>query len=135
MSNTIIYRISTALVILAVGVGSFADILQVDAVKEGIKHVGFPEYILPFLGVMKLLGTITILTPALRRFHEAAYAGIIFYFTGATYCHIAVGDTAAQYGVTAAILAVVIISYLYSLPSSAQADETAVASPKPLRTA
>jgi hypothetical protein len=113
--NTILYWVTTGLVILAVGLGSFADIFKVEAVRQGILHVGFPEYMLPFLGVMKLLGTIAIVVPALRRFREAAYAGIIFYFIGATYCHLAVGDGIDKYGVTLFILALTIASYWYSL--------------------
>lgn len=113
--NTIIYWITTGLVILAVGLGSFADIFKIEAVKQGILHVGFPEYMLPFLGVMKLLGTITIVVPLLHRFREAAYAGVIFYFVGATYCHLAVGDGIDKYGPTLIILAITILSYWYSL--------------------
>ncbi len=64
---------------------------------------------------MKILGTLAILVPALCRFKEAVYAGMIFYFIGATYCHIAVGDGVDKFGVTLFILGIVVVSYLYSL--------------------
>jgi len=112
--NNIIYWIATSLVILMVGVGSVADILQIDVIKESISSIGFPLYVLPFFGVMKLLGTITILVPALRRFKEAAYSGLMFYFMGAVYCHIAVGDGLEKIGAPLFILAAIVVSYLYS---------------------
>ena len=37
-----------------------------------------PDYLSPFLGVLKVTGAITIALPALRRFHEVTYAGFIF---------------------------------------------------------
>jgi DoxX-like family len=113
--NRILYWVTTGLIILVVGIGSFADIFKVEAVRQGVLHVGFPEYILPFLGVMKLLGTIAVVVPVFRRLREAAYAGIIFYFIGATYCHIAVGDGFDKYAVTLVILAITVLSYWYSL--------------------
>ena len=113
--NKIIYWIATTLIILIIGLGSIADFLKLDAVKESTTGIGFPLYIIPFLGTMKVLGTIVILIPALSRFKEAAYAGLIFYFIRATYCHIAVGDGADKFGTTLFILAIIIVSYIYSL--------------------
>ena len=81
-TNKIIYWTATALVLLFIGLGSFADILKIDAIKESFKHIGFPEYFIQFFGVLKLLGAITIIVPALKRLREGAYAGMIFYFLG-----------------------------------------------------
>ncbi len=112
--NKVIYWIATGLVILFVGLGSFADLFKIDAIKESFKHIGFPEYTIPFFGVMKLLATIIILTSTLSRFKEAAYAGLIFYFIGATYAHLAIGDGVDKYGITLFILITIIVSYLFS---------------------
>lgn len=109
----VIFWSSTILVLLVVGLGSFADLLKIDAIKQSTAHIGFPEYIIPFLGVLKLLGSIVIVLPVAIRFREAAYAGLIFYFTGATYCHLAIGDGPDKWGVTAFILGLIIVSYLY----------------------
>ncbi|NJO03456.1 MAG: DoxX family protein [Bacteroidia bacterium] len=106
---------ATSLVILTVGLGSFADILKIEAVRESISRAGFPEYLLPFLGVMKLLGTTAIVVPAFSRFREAAYAGIIFYFIGASYVHFAIGDGLGGAAIPLFILAVTVVSYLYAL--------------------
>ncbi|MEM1323593.1 MAG: DoxX family protein, partial [Bacteroidota bacterium] len=69
---------------------------------------------LPFFGVMKILGTAAILIPAFSQFKEAAYAGLIFYFIGAVYCHIAVGDGADKFGAPLFILIAIIVSYIFS---------------------
>ncbi|MEN9639929.1 MAG: hypothetical protein RLZZ262_1798 [Bacteroidota bacterium] len=52
--------------------------------------IQYPAYIIPFLGVAKIIGTIVILTPALDRFKEWAYAGLCFDLVGALYSLIAV---------------------------------------------
>jgi hypothetical protein len=112
--DKIFYWVATSFVILFIGLGSFADLFIIDPIKESFKHIGFPEYMIPFFGLAKLFATLAILVPALKRFKEAAYAGLIYYFIGACYCHIAVGDGTDKYGITAFILATVIISFFYS---------------------
>lgn len=47
--------------------------------------MGFPKYLIPFLGVAKLVGAIVILIPGLNRIKEWAYAGLFFDLAGATY--------------------------------------------------
>jgi hypothetical protein len=48
-------------------------------------QLGYPSYMLPFLGVAKLLGIITLLAPGFPRLKEWAYAGLFFDLTGAVY--------------------------------------------------
>lgn len=47
--------------------------------------LGFPKYLIPFLGIAKLIGAIVILIPGLNRLKEWAYAGLFFDLAGATY--------------------------------------------------
>ncbi len=112
--NKIIYWVATSCVILFIGLGSFADLFKIEPIQESFKHIGFPGYIIPFFGMAKLFGTLAILIPALKRFKEAAYAGLIYYFVGATYAHLAVNDGVDKYGITVFILLTVIVSYIYS---------------------
>ncbi len=114
-TSKIIYWTATILVLLSVGLGGIPDLLKIDALKESFRRIGFPEYYLPFFGVLKILGAITIVVPALRRLREGAYAGMMFYFLGATYAHVAVGDRPDKYGITLFILASIVVSYIYSL--------------------
>ena len=46
-----------------------------DAVKF-ISSLGYPTYIIPFLGIAKLLGIIAILIPGFAGIKEWAYAGL-----------------------------------------------------------
>jgi hypothetical protein len=112
--DKIIYWVSTFFVIIFVGLGSLADLFRIEPIRESFKHIRFPEYMIPFFGVAKLLATLAILIPALKRLKEAAYAGLIYYFIGATYCHLAVGDGIDKFGVTAFILVTIIVSFVYS---------------------
>jgi hypothetical protein len=65
------------------------DILVMpDAIKI-MSHLGYPKYIIPFLGVAKLLGVVAILIPGFPRIKEWAYAGFFFDLSGATYSGIA----------------------------------------------
>jgi hypothetical protein len=88
----IIYWIATALIILMIGLGSFADIFMIDAMRESIQQQGFPVHFLPFFGIAKLLAVIVILVPALKWLKLSAYVGLFWYFAGAIYSHFAVGD-------------------------------------------
>lgn len=68
------------------------DIMVVpDAVTMVSDQLGYPKYIIPFLGVAKALGVIAILVPGFPRIKEWAYAGLFFDLLGATYSAICVG--------------------------------------------
>ncbi|MGZ8511627.1 MAG: DoxX family protein [Chitinophagaceae bacterium] len=54
-------------------------------------QLGYPVYIIPFIGLAKLIGSITILIPGLKKIKEWAYAGLFFDLAGAVYSGIAVG--------------------------------------------
>jgi len=57
---------------------------------ELITKLGYPQYIIPFLGVAKILGSIAIVVPGFPRLKEWAYAGLFFDLVGATYSGIMV---------------------------------------------
>ena len=65
------------------------DIMVVPDAVAMITGLGYPEYIIPFLGVAKTLGAIAILIPGLNRIKEWAYAGLFIDLIGATYSAIA----------------------------------------------
>ncbi len=52
--------------------------------------LGYPVYIIPFIGLAKMLGVIGILIPGLNKIKEWAYAGLFFDLAGAIYSGIAV---------------------------------------------
>ena len=71
----IIYWVSTGLFAAFMLLGSIPDVIQhPQAVEMVVKHLGYPAYFLPYLGVAKLLGVAAILYPGLPRLKEWAYA-------------------------------------------------------------
>ena len=54
-----------------------------------ITNLGYPKYIIAFLGVAKALGVFAILFPGFPRLKEWAYAGLFYDLLGATYSGIA----------------------------------------------
>jgi len=113
-TNKIIYWIATSVVILMVGVVSIGDLLKIEALKEAMQHIRFPDYVLPLFGTLKILGTLCIVVPALKRFREVAYAGIFYFFAGAVYCHVANGDELGRTLVPLIVLGISITSYVFS---------------------
>ena len=76
-------------------------------------HLGYPKYIIPFLGVAKLLGVIAILIPGFPRIKEWAYAGLAFDLIGATYSIVAVGPIQVSMLGMVVFFIPLIGSYLY----------------------
>lgn len=111
----IFYWVSTAFIVVVCLGSGILNLIQSEEIKAAYLANKLPLYLAPFLGVLKILGAITIGTPILKRFHEEAYTGLIFYFIGATYVVIASGGPAITYSITTIILIVIIISYLTSL--------------------
>ena len=90
----ITYWIITGLTAALLGMGAIFDAVSAPAAATEITHLGYPVYLIPFLGVAKLLGVTAILIPGFPRIKEWAYAGLVFDMTGALYSHISFGDPA-----------------------------------------
>jgi hypothetical protein len=74
---------------------SVPDLLQSSTAIELLRHLGYPPYLLPFIGVAKIMAVIAILVPGFPSLKEWAYAGLVFDLVGAMYSHIVVGDSAS----------------------------------------
>ena len=72
------------------------DILMTPDTVEYINILGYPTYLIPFLGVAKTLGVIAILIPGYPRLKEWAYAGLFYDLLGATYSSIALDGLQVQ---------------------------------------
>jgi hypothetical protein len=73
------------------------DMMIAPIAVQGFKEMGYPLYLIPFLGYAKLLGVIAILVPGFPKIREWAYAGLMFDLCGAVYSIIALGAPAAQW--------------------------------------
>ena len=81
---SLIYWIVTGLFAAFMIFSSISNvILAPEAVALLSDHLGYPQYIIPFLGAAKIVGAIAILIPSFRRIKEWAYAGLFFDLVGA----------------------------------------------------
>jgi hypothetical protein len=74
---------------------SIPDILVVPDAVTFMTHLGYPKYLIPFLGAAKLLGVVAILIPGFPRVKEWAYAGLFIDLAGATYSQLATAGPVA----------------------------------------
>lgn len=81
----ILYWIFTGLFAVIMISTSIPNITVTEQSVEVIGGLGYPRYIIPFLGVAKVLGAIAIMVPGFPRLKEWAYAGLFFDLLGATY--------------------------------------------------
>jgi len=58
--------------------GGIFELLSVRMTIENMMRLGYPAYIIPFLGLGKVLAVVAILWPGFPRLKEWAYAGIFF---------------------------------------------------------
>jgi hypothetical protein len=89
----VLYWILTGVMAAFMLMASIPDILQPPEAVALFTHLGYPSYLLPFIGTAKILAVIAILFPGFERLKEWAYAGLVFDLIGALYSHIAVGDS------------------------------------------
>lgn len=111
--NAIIFWVTTTLIFLFEGVMP-ALTSQSEMAKEGIRHLGYPEYFGTLLAVFKVCGTLILMIPQMpARLKEWAYAGFGFDFIFATLSHIAVDGFSAMSLFPMVVFAVLIVSYIY----------------------
>jgi len=114
------YWILTGLLAAFMLLGSIPDALRVPQAVAFFMHLGYPAYLLPFLGVAKTLGVLAVVVPGFPRLREWAYAGLTFDLSGALYSHLSVGDPAGTWMFPVIGLLLVTASYsLYRQVSAA----------------
>jgi ABC-type amino acid transport system permease subunit len=106
-----LYWIVTGLMAAFMMLSAIPDLLQVSNAVTIFSHLGYPRYLLPFLGTAKTLGVIVVLVPGLPRLKEWAYAGLVFDVVGALYSHVSVGDGPS--GWMPAVIGLLLISGAY----------------------
>lgn len=112
-TTNILYWIFTGLFSFVMLGSAIPDILVVPEAVQGFKEIGYPAYLIPFLGWAKLLGVIGILVPGYPRIKEWAYAGLLIDITGAIYSVASVGKPLGTWVPMLIIPLVGALSYLY----------------------
>ena len=92
---------------------AFGGITKQQAGIDVLNHLGYPIYIMPFFGYLKLLGVIALLQTKFRNLKEWAFAGFAFNFIGAAVSRAAMGDGAGMVAMPVIMLAVLFVTYWF----------------------
>jgi len=105
----------TATIIIALFEGVMPALTsQTELAKEGIRHLGYPEYFGNALIVFKVLGVLALVIPQIpKRVKEWAYAGFAFDFVFASISHGAVDGMNVQTIFPMFVLGILAVSYVY----------------------
>ncbi len=104
--------IVTGLMAALLVLSAVPDVLRIPGALQVFAHLGYPRYLLLFLGTAKILAVAAVLVPGLPRIKEWAFAGLTFDVTGALYSHLSIGDPPGAWMPAVAALALVGGSYL-----------------------
>lgn len=105
----------TALVPLLAGGTGY--LLHIEPAVEGVVSLGYPTYLLTFLGGCKVLGGAVLLAPRLPRLKEWAYAGLALNLAGASFSHAVTGHPAHKVIGPLVLLAIAGVSWALRPPS------------------
>jgi DoxX-like family len=108
----VLYWAATAIIFLAFMGSGIALLVGARPMVEGMAHLGYPAYMLPLLGVWKVLGALAVAAPRLPLVKEWAYAGIMFDLTGALTSRLAVGDAGMDAVLPAIFIAAAVLSWV-----------------------
>lgn len=112
-TGKIIFWVTTTLIFLFEGVMP-ALTSQTELAREGIRHLGYPDYFGVMLVVFKVLGALALIIPQVpARVKEWAYAGFAIDFIGAFVSHAAVDGFGGQTFFPLVVFLVLIVSYIY----------------------
>lgn len=111
--NIIIFWVATIIIFLFEGVMP-AFTSQTELAKEGIRHLGYPQYFGNMLVVFKVLGSLALIIPAVpARVKEWAYAGFAFDFIAACVSHAVIDGIGFEAAFPLLVLGILIVSYVY----------------------
>jgi uncharacterized membrane protein YphA (DoxX/SURF4 family) len=109
----ILFWVFTGLLSVAFILASIDDVMVSTQAKEIFKQLQYPEYLIRFVGIAKLLGVAVILMPGFPRLKEWAYAGLVFDVTGALYGCLATGVKLLNCSPMLIFYALIAGSYIY----------------------
>ena len=95
-NKNILYWIITGLFAAFMLFTAIPDVMMSASAVTFIMGLGYPKYLVPFLGIAKVLGSITICLPGFNKLKEWAYAGLFFDLLGATWSVIKTGGLNLQ---------------------------------------
>lgn len=113
MKTKTIYWIITGIIAAMLSFGSVFNVLSApEAVDLIVTKLGYPAYVVPLVGVMKILGCIAILVPGFPRIKEWAYAGLFIDLGGAVYSHMCIGAPIGEWAPLFLLIGLLATSYI-----------------------
>jgi DoxX-like family len=106
------YWTATVLFAVLLVMDGLGGVMQAEAGKEALKHLGYPVYFLPLAGVAKLLAAAAILQSRFPTVKEWAFAGFAFTCFGAFFSRLAVGDGAGLLAFPVIFLGIMLVPYV-----------------------
>lgn len=111
--DKLIFWISTGIIFLFEGV-MVAFTSQSEMAKEGIAHLGYPEYFGNWLAICKVIGSLVLVIPQIpARYKEWAYVGFGITMVSALVSNAAVDGVSAMLLMPIAFFAILGVSYTY----------------------
>src|SRR4051812_30671850 len=124
-TTKITYWTATILIFLLDGVLP-ALTSNTELARQGISHLGYPDYFRVMLTIFKVLGALALILPAIKsRIKEWAYAGFTFNFVSAGISHWVVDGFGGQTIFPLVALAILLVSYFAYHRMKGYDDETA----------
>jgi len=118
-----IYWLATAWLVLELAIGGVEDLVRGraaivvgDTVDVVVSSLGYPVYVLLFLGMWKILGAVAIAAPGFPRLKEWAYAGSFFQITLAAWSHAFVGTDPVNLVYPTVVMALTLASWALRPP-------------------
>jgi DoxX-like family len=113
LRSTRAYWIVTALMGLFMASGALFDVANTADAVRLITGLGYPGYLVRFLGALKLAGIAAIVIGRFPRLKQWAYAGLVFDTGGALYSHYSVGSATKDW--IPALLGLMLVGASYGL--------------------
>jgi len=111
-STNIAYWIITTILLLPLLASGLGFIAAPPPIMEGMRGLGYPPYLMRFLGLAKVLAVLAIAAGSYPRIKEWAYAGLTFLLLGAAYSHVRVGEMVKA---SAPLILLIVLGFSYSL--------------------
>ena len=112
-TKKIIFWTTTSIIFLFEGVLP-ALTGNTEMAKQGVAHLGYPDYFRIELNILKVLGALALILPMVpARINEWAYFGMATVMVSAFVSHAAVDGVNAQTFFPLIPLAILIVSYIY----------------------
>lgn len=124
-TTKIIYWTSTILIFLFDGVMP-ALTFNTELARQGISHLGYPDYFRVMLTCFKITGSVLLVLPVIKsRYKEWVYAGFGFNFISAAVSHWAVDGFGGQVIFPLVAFGILSVSYIFfhKMKSEAAAPE------------